>query len=80
MEDECGRQGKDFCRGQGQMGKGQGAEVVSEAGQESQTEDECRGQSQTLSQNENDLGQEKGQEVITGGLDSVRVSTKGNSN
>jgi hypothetical protein len=27
------------------------------------------------------LGQEKGQEVqITGGLDSVRVSTKGNSN
>ena len=63
------------------MGKGQGGEVVSKTGQESQTEDECSGQSQTLSQNENDLGQENGKEdQITGGLGSVRVSTKGNSN
>jgi len=63
------------------MGETERAKAISETGQESQTEDECSGQSQTLSQNENDLGQEKGQEVqITGGLDSVRVSTKGNSN
>jgi hypothetical protein len=62
-EDECGRQSEDFCRSQSEVGKDQGEEVVSEAGEESQKQDERRSPSQDFSRHESALGQEKGKEV-----------------